>query len=36
VRLRESQRKQIEEAHNEYLDQLINAWKGQPKDGGRR
>jgi hypothetical protein len=36
ARLRDSKRKAIEEAHNEYLDQLINAWKGQPKDGGRR
>jgi hypothetical protein len=28
VRLRDSQRKAIEDAHNEYLDQLTNAWKG--------
>jgi hypothetical protein len=28
VLLRDSQRKLIEEAHAEYLDRLINAWKG--------
>jgi len=36
VPLRDSQRKLIEEAHAEYLDHLTNAWKGEPKDGGRR
>jgi hypothetical protein len=28
ARLRDSQRKLIEEAHAEYLDRLTNAWKG--------
>jgi hypothetical protein len=28
VRLRDSQRRAIEEAHAEYLDRLTNAWKG--------
>jgi hypothetical protein len=28
TRLRDSQRKLIEEAHDEYLDRLTNAWKG--------
>jgi len=28
ARLRDSQRKAIEEAHAEYLDYLTNAWKG--------
>ena len=28
VRLRDSQRKLIEEAYAEYLDDLTNAWKG--------
>jgi hypothetical protein len=28
VRLRDSQRKSIEDAHYEYLDRLTNAWKG--------
>jgi hypothetical protein len=28
ARLRDSQRKLIEEAHDEYLDDLTNAWKG--------
>ena len=28
VRLRDSQRKLIEDARAEYLDQLTNAWKG--------
>jgi hypothetical protein len=37
TRLRDSQRKLIEEAHAEYLDRLTNAWKGgAPKDSGRR
>jgi hypothetical protein len=37
TRLRDSQRKLIEEAHAEYLDRLTNAWKGGgPKDSGRR
>ena len=36
VALRDSQRRLIEEAHAEYLDHLTNAWKGEPKDGGRR
>jgi hypothetical protein len=37
VRLRDSQRKAIEDAHAEYLDRLTNAWKGGgPKDSGRR
>ena len=36
VLLRDSQRKAIEDAHDEYLDWLTNAWKGQPKDSGRR
>ncbi len=36
VLLRDSQHKLIEEAQAEYLDHLTNAWKGEPKDGGRR
>ncbi len=28
VRLRDAQRKRIEDARAEYLDQLTNAWKG--------
>ena len=36
VRLRDSQRKLIEEAHAEYLDCLCSAWKGGAKDSGRR
>lgn len=36
VLLRDSQRKTIEDAHAEYLDRLTNAWRAEPKDGGRR
>jgi hypothetical protein len=38
TRLRDSQRKLIEEAHAEYLDRLTNAWKGDRRTdaGGRR
>jgi hypothetical protein len=35
ARLSDSERKAIDDGHNEYLDQLTNAWKGQPKDSGR-
>jgi hypothetical protein len=35
ARLRD-ERKAIEDAHAEYLDRLTNAWKGAPKDTGRR
>jgi hypothetical protein len=30
------QRKLIEEAHDEYLDRLTNAWKAEPEDSRRR
>jgi hypothetical protein len=38
ARLRDSQRKAIEEAHAEYLDCLCNAWKSNRSTdpGGRR
>jgi hypothetical protein len=36
ARLRDSQRKLIEEAHAEYLDRVTNAWKGASRDSGRR
>jgi hypothetical protein len=36
ARLRGSQRKLIEEAHDEYLDRLTNAWKAEPEDSRRR
>ena len=36
ARLRDSQRKLIEEAHAEYLDRLTNAWKGTPPTEGRQ
>jgi len=36
LRLRDSQRKEIEDAHAEYLDRLTNAWRAEPKDGGGR
>jgi hypothetical protein len=36
TRLRDSQRKLIEEAHVEYLDRLTNAWKGNPPTEGRQ
>jgi hypothetical protein len=37
ARVRDSQRKAIEDAHAEYLDRLTNAWKGtRSADAGRR
>jgi hypothetical protein len=36
VLLRDSQRKLIEDAQAEYLNRLTNAWKEEPRDGGRR
>jgi hypothetical protein len=35
ARLRDSQRKLIEEAHAEYLDHLTNAWKGNQSTDAR-